>query len=102
MSSRADFERQDRIGAENFGEAAKVAGVRRIIYLGGLGESGTGLSRHLRSRHEMGELLRKSGVPVTEFRTSIILGSWAWLTGMGHSLCMRGSSGPCCKESPAG
>jgi uncharacterized protein YbjT (DUF2867 family) len=75
MGSKADFEEADRIGATSFGEAARRAGVRRIIYLGGLGESGTELSQHLKSRHETGEVLRQSGVPVIEFRTSIILGS---------------------------
>jgi len=75
MGSPGQFEEQDRRGAENFGAAARDAGVRRIIYLGGLGESRSGLSPHLRSRHETGEALRVSGVPVIEFRTSIILGS---------------------------
>jgi len=74
MGAPGDFERQDRIAAENFGAAARAAGVRRIIYLGGLGES-EGLSPHLRSRQETGEALRRSGVPVVEFRTSVILGS---------------------------
>ena len=46
-----------------------------MIFLGGLGESGAHLSTHLRSRHETGEILRTSGVPVIEFRASVILGS---------------------------
>ena len=54
--------------------AACVAGVRRIVYLGGLGDSGEELSAHLRSRHEVGDLLRTSGVPVTEFRASVVIG----------------------------
>jgi hypothetical protein len=58
-----------------FGAAARNAGVKRIIYLGGLGEADPGLSAHLRSRHEVGERLRAHGVPVIEFRASIILGS---------------------------
>ena len=75
MGSTGDFEKQDRRAAENFGAAAKSAGVQRIIYLGGLGDDRGGLSPHLRSRHEVGEVLRASGAPVTEFRASIIIGS---------------------------
>lgn len=74
MGSTGDFSEQDRAAAASFGAAARAAGVRRIIYLGGLGGGGH-LSRHLRSRHETGESLRASGVPVTELRASIILGS---------------------------
>ena len=75
MGSTGDFEAQDRQAAENFGQAASEAGVESIIYLGGLGESDEELSSHLRSRQEVGELLRQSGVPVVELRASIILGS---------------------------
>jgi len=75
MGSTGDFVEQDREAATNFGAAARAAGVRRIIFLGGLGEPGAHLSTHLRSRHETGEALRASGVPVIEFRASIILGS---------------------------
>ncbi len=75
MAAGAEFGERDRRGAANFGGAAKEAGVRRIIYLGGLGGDGSGLSPHLRSRREVGEVLRASGVPVTEFRASIVLGS---------------------------
>ena len=46
----------------------------RVVYLGGLGRSGPGLSRHLRSRHEVGEALRAAGVPVIELRASIVIG----------------------------
>jgi uncharacterized protein YbjT (DUF2867 family) len=74
MGSDRDFVEQDRLGARNFGEAARRAGVQRIVYLGGLGH-GTDLSPHLRSRHEVGEVLRESGVPVLELRASIVLGS---------------------------
>jgi uncharacterized protein YbjT (DUF2867 family) len=70
-----DFEQQDRDAAFNFARAARAAGVRRIIYLGGLGESSEELSSHLKSRQETGEALRSAGVPVVEFRASIILGS---------------------------
>lgn len=74
MSSAGDFEDQDRTAARNFAAAAQRAGVRRIIYLGGLGH-GEDLSPHMRSRLEVGDVLRESGVPVLEFRASIIIGS---------------------------
>ena len=74
MGSGADFEARDRAAARNFGEAARAAGVRRIVYLGGLGAA-AGLSRHLRSRHETGTVLRESGVPVIEFRSAVVLGA---------------------------
>lgn len=75
MGSTGSFAEEDRRGAHAFGQAAREAGVRRIIYLGGLGRSETGLSAHLRSRQEVGEILRESGVPVIEFRASIVIGS---------------------------
>jgi uncharacterized protein YbjT (DUF2867 family) len=75
MGATGDFEEQDRIAADNFASAAAAADVQRIIYLGGLGEDETELSAHLRSRHEVGERLRAHGVPVIEFRASIIVGS---------------------------
>ena len=75
MGSAGNFEEQDRQAAQNFGAAARIAGVERIIYLGGLGEDAGDLSRHLRSRHEVGEILRAAGVRVIEFRASIIIGS---------------------------
>ncbi len=75
MSDSEEFDERDKRAAENFGSIAKKAGIKRIIYLGGLGESEADLSKHLRSRHQTGEVLRKSGVPVTEFRAAIIVGS---------------------------
>jgi uncharacterized protein YbjT (DUF2867 family) len=75
MGATGDFEAQDRLAADHFATAARAAGVQRIIYLGGLGEDEPGLSAHLRSRHEVGERLRAHGVPVIEFRASIIIGS---------------------------
>jgi len=74
MDSPESFEQKDREAARNFGEAAREASVPRIIYLGGLGESSGELSPHLRSRHEVGNLLRAGGVQVIEFRASIIIG----------------------------
>jgi uncharacterized protein YbjT (DUF2867 family) len=75
MGSSGAFEEEDRQGAHNFAEAARRAGVKRIIYLGGLAQSDNSLSSHLRSRHEVGDLLRQSGIPVIEFRASIVIGS---------------------------
>ena len=78
MGARGDFAEQDRLAARTFGGAARRAGIRRIIYLGGLGADDAGgarLSHHLRSRQETGDVLRESGVPVIEFRASVILGS---------------------------
>lgn len=75
MAASRDFERQDRQAAENFGRAARQAGVRRLIYLGGLGADDNQLSPHLRSRHEVGEVLRSSGVECIEFRSSLVIGS---------------------------
>lgn len=69
------FEERDRVAAEHFGMAASAAGVRRIIYLGGLGNADEVLSPHLASRHEVGQILRSSGVPVTEFRAAVIVGA---------------------------
>jgi uncharacterized protein YbjT (DUF2867 family) len=74
MGSGAAFEEADRQGARAFGQAARQAGVRRIVYLGGLGR-GDQLSPHLASRHEVGEILRRSGVPTIELRASIVIGS---------------------------
>ena len=75
MGSTESFEKQDRTAAQNFAKAARDAGVRRIIYLGGLGHGAEKLSAHLRSRHEVGEVLRSAGVPVVEFRASVVIGS---------------------------
>jgi uncharacterized protein YbjT (DUF2867 family) len=87
--SGEDFAARDREAARIFGEAAREAGVRRIIYLGGLGESAVGLSEHLRSRQETGEILRQSGVPVVEFRASIVLGSGSLSFEMVRALVER-------------
>ena len=75
MGTHGDFEENDRRGAENFAAAARANRVRRIVYLGGLGESTKKLSPHLRSRHEVGQILRSSGAQVIEFRASVIIGS---------------------------
>jgi uncharacterized protein YbjT (DUF2867 family) len=75
MGAGAQFEERDLVAARNFGAAAKAAGVQRIIYLGGLAEPSPALSSHLRSRQQTGEALREGGVPVTEFRAGVIVGS---------------------------
>jgi uncharacterized protein YbjT (DUF2867 family)/ligand-binding SRPBCC domain-containing protein len=75
MAAGARFAELDRRAAENFGRAAARAGVRRIIYLGGLADDVRSLSAHLQSRAETGAILRASGVPVIEFRASIVIGA---------------------------
>ncbi|GAB5405009.1 MAG: hypothetical protein Aurels2KO_32400 [Aureliella sp.] len=90
MSSSGDFERQDRLAAEQFGSLAHQAGVKRIVYLGGLGDdSDRKLSRHLRSRHEVGEVLRGSGVETIEFRASAVLGKGSLSFDLIRSLTQR-------------
>jgi uncharacterized protein YbjT (DUF2867 family) len=75
LSDTTDFRERDLTAARNFGHAAQQAGVRHILYLGGLGDPDADLSQHLRSRQETGAVLREGGVPVTEFRAAIIVGS---------------------------
>lgn len=87
MASPRDFEREEHTGAENFASAARAAGVRRIVYLGGLGSSD--LSPHLASRQKVGRILRDQGVPTTEFRASIILGSGSLSFELVRSLVER-------------
>ena len=74
MGSTEPFEERDCIAAQHFGRAARAAGVRRIIYLGGLGDPTEALSPHLRSRQEVGDLLRASGVETIELRASVVIG----------------------------
>ncbi len=75
MGSSDDFEQSDRRAAENFAKACSRHSVKRIIYLGGLGNPDHKLSKHLRSRQEIGNILRTSTASVIEFRASIIIGS---------------------------
>ncbi|MCG3175866.1 MAG: hypothetical protein MOGMAGMI_00803 [Candidatus Omnitrophica bacterium] len=74
MGSKGVFEQEERISAANFASAAKDAGIKKIIYLGGISH-GNELSAHLKSRQQVGAILRESGVPVIELRASIIIGS---------------------------
>lgn len=76
MSGQEDgFEERDRRAAYNFAVAAKQAGVRRVIYLGGLAAAGSKISSHLKSRHETGAVLRRFGPPLIEFRAAVIVGN---------------------------
>jgi uncharacterized protein YbjT (DUF2867 family) len=70
----ADFEKRDAAAARAFGRAAADAGVRQIVYLGGLGADDENLSAHLRSRREVEGLLGEAGVPVTVLRAAIVVG----------------------------
>lgn len=78
LGTGAGFEERDRAAARTFGEQARAAGVRRIVYLGGLTPAGVpprDLSPHLRSRAEVGEILLACGVPATVLRAAVIIGS---------------------------
>ncbi len=76
MNGVADFRERNKLAARNFGQAARAAGVGRILYLGSLGDAQADHSQRLLSRQETGEALREAaqGVPVTEFRSSLIIG----------------------------
>ena len=89
MADREHFEEADRAAARTFGSAARAAGVRRIVYLGGLGNPDGALSAHLRSRHETGALLREAGVPVIELRASIVIGAGSLSFEMVRALVER-------------
>jgi uncharacterized protein YbjT (DUF2867 family) len=88
MGSGRSFEAEDRALTETFAAGAREAGVRRIVYLGGLG-SGDDLSSHLKSRQEVGRILRESGVPTIELRSSIIIGAGSLSYDMIRSLVTR-------------
>jgi len=74
-SAGSEYAEQDRKLAAIFASAARSAGIERIIYLGGLGETGANLSEHLSSRREVEESLASTGVPVTVLRAAMIIGS---------------------------
>jgi uncharacterized protein YbjT (DUF2867 family) len=74
-SGEPGFELRDLRAARWFGKAARESGLRHIVYLGGLGDPDSGLSAHLSSRQEVGAELAAHGVPVTEFRAAVIIGS---------------------------
>jgi uncharacterized protein YbjT (DUF2867 family) len=70
-----DFEAKDAQGARNFADAAAERGLRRIVYLGGLGEEESALSAHLRSRRQVEQILRDGPVPVTSLRAAVVVGN---------------------------
>ncbi len=75
LGGGGDFSERDRVAARNCSQAARFAGVECIVYLGGLGDPQADLSPHLRSRQQTGDALREAGIPVTEFRAAVIIGS---------------------------
>ncbi len=89
MAEGDRFEDEDRRAARSFAVVARDAGVRRIVYLGGLGDERDDLSPHLRSRHEVGRVLRESGAIVVELRASIVIGSGSLSFEMVRSLVER-------------
>jgi uncharacterized protein YbjT (DUF2867 family) len=89
MGSAGQFEEQDRLAAQNFADAAREQGIKRIVYLGGLGNQDQMLSAHLRSRHEVADILRSSAVPTIEFRASIVIGSGSLSFEMIRALVQR-------------
>lgn len=89
LASGGNFEAAELEGARNFANAAKAAGVKRIVYLGGLGDTSSVESAHMRSRHAVGDILRASGVPTIEFRASIIIGSGSLSFELIRSLVRR-------------
>ncbi len=74
-SKKEEFVQKDKLAATNFREAAEECGVKRIIYLGGLGEATQKLSPHLQSRMEVGQILSDGDIPVIRLRAAIILGT---------------------------
>jgi uncharacterized protein YbjT (DUF2867 family) len=89
MGSTGQFEEQDRQAAHNFADAAREQGVQRIVYLGGLGIQDPSLSAHLRSRHEVADILRSTGILTIEFRASIVIGSGSLSFEMIRALVQR-------------
>jgi uncharacterized protein YbjT (DUF2867 family) len=90
MSNPAgDFAELDRQAARNVGDAAKRFAVGCLVYLGGLGRRREEQSPHLKSRHEVGDVLRESGLPVTEFRAAVIVGAGSLSFEMIHHLANR-------------
>ena len=89
MGDSEDFEELERRAAKNFAEACSAQNVKRIIYLGGLGDPSDDLSKHLRSRQETGRILRTSTAMVIEFQASIIIGSGSLSFEMIRALTQR-------------
>lgn len=89
MSGDGDFAHRDRKAAVHFRDAAAAAGLERLIYLGGLGRESDGLSEHLRSRQEVGRILREGSVPTIEFRAAMVIGAGSLSFEMVKNLCHR-------------
>jgi uncharacterized protein YbjT (DUF2867 family) len=89
MAAGAGFGERDRKAAENFAVAAEHAGVRRVIYLGGLGETGAGLSEHLASRLEVAKILKRGRFSTTWLRAAVIVGEGSASFEMIRSLVRR-------------
>ena len=88
-SGEKEFEKIDLLAADNVALASKENNVDRIIYLGGLGGKESESSAHLKSRHEVADALRESGVGVTEFRAAVIVGKGGLSFEMIHHLANR-------------
>ncbi|MEA2330451.1 MAG: hypothetical protein QOH58_589 [Thermoleophilaceae bacterium] len=73
MAGGAGFDEREREGARNFARMARAEGIRRVVYLGGLGDAGA--SKHLRSRHETARVLASEGPPLTYFRAAMVVGA---------------------------
>ncbi len=89
LGSGEGFAEADLHAARTFAHACADAGVERIVYLGGLGRDDDELSEHLDSRHRTGDALREAGVPVTELRAAIIVGSGSASFDIIHQLARR-------------
>src|ERR1700691_4029202 len=89
MGSSGKFEQEDREAAQNFADVARDSGLRRIVFLGALGNQDQSLSAHLRSRHEVAAILRSSEIPTIEFRASIVIGSGSLSFEMIRALVQR-------------
>ena len=88
-SGEKEFEKLDIHAARNVASAAKTNNVKRIIYLGGLGKKDSTGSAHLKSRHEVADILRESGCHITEFRAAVIAGKGGLSFEMIHHLVNR-------------
>ncbi|MFC6722330.1 NAD(P)H-binding protein [Halobacteriaceae archaeon SHR40] len=89
MYAGKDFEERDRLAARNFARAASDAGVDRVVYLGGLGEAGDHLSKHLRSRREVEFILGEGDYDLTTLRAAIIIGDGSVSFAMVRQLVKR-------------
>jgi len=89
IGSSGKFEQEDREAAQKFADVARDSGVRRIVYLSGLGNQDQALSAYLLSRHEVADILRSSEIPTIEFRASIVIGSGSLSFEMIRALVQR-------------